>query len=134
MSQRQADLATALKKPGLSARELGALGEEYVAFKLCEKGCRIVARNYRTRYGEIDIIASDPREHTTLIVEVKTRRTKRFGTPQEAVTPAKVHRILKAAYEWAGTAQGSHYPFSLVVFSVFVTRDCVAMYGIPVVL
>lgn len=134
MSHQQADLASALKKPGLSPRELGALGEEYVALKLSEKGCTILARNYHTRYGEIDVIASDPREHTTIIAEVKTRRTKRFGPPEEAVTPAKVQRILKAAFEWVGTSPGPRYPFSLVVFSVFVTPECVAMYSVPVVL
>lgn len=58
-------------------------------------GYKILTRNYRTKVGEIDIIAKD--RETIVFVEVKARRTNHFGGPKSALTPAKQARISKAA-------------------------------------
>ncbi len=58
---------------------------------LSEKGYALVERNYRTRYGEIDLVVRD--EKTLVFVEVKLRRGTGFGDPLEAVTPRKRARI-----------------------------------------
>lgn len=74
---------------------LGQLGETLACRYLSRQGYRIVRRNYRTKLGEIDIIAE---EHGTLaFVEVKTRRGHWCGHPFEAVTKAKRRQISKAA-------------------------------------
>jgi putative endonuclease len=72
--------------------ELGRAGEDIAARFLAEHGWRIVGRNVRCgRSGEIDIVAE--RAGVLAFVEVKTRRSDRFGTPGEAVTWRKQNRI-----------------------------------------
>jgi len=74
---------------------LGKCGEEVAADFLKEQGYKILARNYKSHFGEIDIIAWD--KDTLCFVEVKTRRSQRFGTPQEAVTVSKQRQIARSA-------------------------------------
>lgn len=76
-------------------KQLGTAGEEIAAKYLAEKGYLIVKRNYRCKNGEIDLVAKD--QDTIVFVEVKTRRSLKFGTPQSAVTSKKQMRISMAA-------------------------------------
>lgn len=85
--------------PSLSRNELGALGEQVATEYLESLALRIVARNWRCRYGELDVIAADG-DHTVVFVEVKTRTGDGFGGLPEAVTPAKVRRIRRLAGLW----------------------------------
>lgn len=75
--------------------ELGRMGENIACAFLQYGGYSILTRNYRSAAGEIDIIACKA-EHLAF-VEVKLRRTSRFGKPCEAVSPAKRRRIRRAA-------------------------------------
>ena len=70
-------------------------GEAYAANYLEAAGWRILERNYRIRSAEIDLIVE--REGVIVFVEVKTRRSKRFGRPAEAVTLNKQRKIIEAA-------------------------------------
>lgn len=79
----------------MAAVSKGAAGEVLAARFLREKGYTILAANYRTRFGEIDIIARD--EPYIAFVEVKTRSEAAIYAPREAVTPAKQQRLLKTA-------------------------------------
>lgn len=72
----------------------GSLGENYAVSLLKKKGYRILEKNFRTKLGEIDIIALD--RDTLVFVEVKARWSRRFGRPEEAVTPQKINKIKKA--------------------------------------
>ena len=74
---------------------LGNKGEEAAVNFLKGKGYKILARNYRTTLGEIDIIAKD--KDTLCFIEVKTRRSDRAGLPAEAVSALKQKQISKAA-------------------------------------
>ncbi len=74
---------------------LGSKGEETATALLKENGYKILHRNYKTKLGEIDIIARD--RDTYVFIEVKTRRTARFGSPAEAVVRNKQRQISKAA-------------------------------------
>ena len=73
----------------------GAIGEVLAARFLRDKKYDILASNYRCRFGEIDIIASD--DSYIAFVEVKTRRVDAMYTPREAVGVAKQRRILQTA-------------------------------------
>ena len=75
--------------------KLGAQGETIAAAHLEAQGMRIVDRNFHTRYGEVDLIAEQG--DAIVFVEVKTRRTRAYGTPEESVTPRKRERLLKTA-------------------------------------
>lgn len=81
----------------------GKLGEDLATEQLWHLGYAILARRYRTRYGEIDIVAQDG--ETIVFVEVKARRTDRFGTAAESITAWKQRRIAAMALDylaWSG--------------------------------
>ncbi len=79
----------------LSKRSSGAWGEELALRYLSRKGYTLVERNYRTRYGELDLILR--KNNTLVFVEVKLRRGTGFGDPLEAVTPRKQAKIRSLA-------------------------------------
>ena len=79
--------------------ELGALGEQIAVEHLQRLGLRIIARNWRCRYGELDVIADDG-AGTIVFVEVKTRTGDGFGGVEQAVTPLKVRRLRRLAGLW----------------------------------
>jgi putative endonuclease len=74
---------------------LGAWGEEQAAYYLENRGYRIVERGFRSRFGEIDIIAGTADE--LIFCEVKTRRQGALAAPQEAVSRSKQRRLIKTA-------------------------------------
>lgn len=74
---------------------LGRSGEEAAGRFLKEKGYKILKRNYKSKLGEIDIIAQD--RDTLCFIEVKTRRSLKYGLPSEAVCGFKQSKISKAA-------------------------------------
>ena len=75
--------------------ERGRLGEEYAARLLEREGYRILSRNFRTRYGEIDLIAQ--KGEILAFVEVKTRAADSLSRPAAAVSRRKQGRIILAA-------------------------------------
>ena len=81
------------KKDG--RKELGQAGEKMAEVFLRKQGYRILARNYQTLYGEIDLIAREARE--TVFIEVRTKRGKSFGTPIESLTRNKISHWEKSA-------------------------------------
>ncbi len=78
----------------LPAHQLGKTGENQAIKYLRNEGYKIRSRNFRTKFGEIDIIAKD--KDTLVFVEVKTRSGTGFGNPEESITPGKIGRIIKA--------------------------------------
>ena len=77
---------------------IGRRGEDLVCQELERRGCSVIARRYRTRYGEIDIIT----RHGGVIafVEVKARQDRRFGNPEAAVTVHKQQRLAAMATDY----------------------------------
>ncbi len=97
---------------GLFRKELGDRGEAEAERALKKDGYKIVERNYRSRFGEIDIIAIH--KDTLVFVEVKTRSNKAYGTPGEAVDKRKQGKIIKSSMEyltqvWKGEEPHSRY-------------------------
>jgi len=80
-------------------RDLGAFGERVAAAHLEAKGYRIRERNFRTREGEIDLVAE--RGGTLVFVEVRTRRGDAAGSAAESVTAAKATHIIAVAQAYA---------------------------------
>jgi putative endonuclease len=79
----------------MNTKSIGNDGEEQAVCELVRLGYKIIDRNYQTRYGEIDIIAED--DCTLVFVEVKKKRSVRFGTPAEMVTKNKLRKIINMA-------------------------------------
>ncbi len=78
-----------------SRLNIAEMGESFAAGHLKAHGYKILAQNYRSGRGEIDIVAQDG--DCIVFVEVKTRRSLKFGTPQAAVTTQKQRQISKVA-------------------------------------
>jgi len=76
-------------------KTFGASAERVAALHLEQHGYRILARNVRTRYGEIDLIAEDA--DGIAFVEVKARRGRAYGAPEEALTPRKQLKLVQLA-------------------------------------
>jgi putative endonuclease len=83
-------------------QSLGRCGEDLACAELERRGYVIVARRFRTRAGELDIVARDGA--TLVFVEVKARRSAAFGTPLEAVTRGKQRRLCAMAAEYLARA------------------------------
>lgn len=98
---------------------LGQSGERVAADFLEEKGIRVIDSNWRCASGEIDLVALDGAE--LVIVEVKTRRSRRYGDPLEALTRAKLLRLRTLAVLWAREHQ--HVIGSLRIDAVGVIMD-----------
>jgi|Tabmets5t2r1_1033131.scaffolds.fasta_scaffold200102_1 putative endonuclease len=102
-------------RPSADGRqELGRLGETLAATLLEAVGLRIVARNWRCRDGEIDLVAAGP--GLLVFCEVKTRRGHGYGSPAAAVTPMKQVRLrrLAAAYLGANPTPSCRVRFDVV--------------------
>ncbi len=82
----------------IDAGVAGRIAEDEACRFLRERGYEIVARNWRTRQGEIDIVAREGR--TLAFVEVKSRSRTGYGGPEAAVHPTKQRRIIAAAQDF----------------------------------
>ncbi len=94
-----ARLARTLNASGLASHALGQVGEDFACHELTKRGWRILDRNWRSRYGELDIVALDT-DDVLVFVEVKTRRGHAHGTPQEAVTLHKQIAMRRTSCLW----------------------------------
>ena len=100
-------------------RETGASGEALAAAYLTARGWTVLARNWRCRTGEIDIIARDP-DGVMVVCEVKTRRWLGYGDPLESITYAKVRRLRELAMEWVRSQEERVGPVRLDAVGVLV--------------
>lgn len=97
---------------------LGKYGEAVAVRYLERNGWMILGRNWRCDAGELDVIAQ--RDGVVAICEVKTRRSSRFGTPLEAVTPTKLRRLRKLAGRWLAQHQSYVANVRIDVITVMV--------------
>lgn len=92
---------------------LGKKGEKLATDYLKKQGYKILKRNYKTPFGEADIIVQDKDE--IVFVEVKTRIGDRYGTPREAVTKTKQQRYYKIAEcYWLKTGEEPNARFDVI--------------------
>ena len=110
-------------------QKLGKLGEDLACAELARRGYSILARRYRTRFGEIDIIARD--NDVTVFIEVKTRRGDEFGGGAEAVTAWKQRRITQMAVDYLARQRLHDRPcrFDVVVVDLTDPTACVEVYA-----
>jgi putative endonuclease len=80
-----------------SKKDLGNFGENIACSYLKKKGLKLIERNFRYQRYEIDLIFLDKIKQTVIFVEVKTRKNKAFGEPEESIHFIKQQNILKAA-------------------------------------
>jgi len=100
----------------LTGKRTGKQGEDLAALWLAEAGYRIIERNYRCLFGEIDIVAQEG--DALVFVEVKSRRSGAFGAPELAVDPEKQRKISRTALHYLGQKHLSHRPARFDVVAV----------------
>jgi len=106
--------------------ELGPAGERVACRYLRDKGYKILARGFRCPYGEIDVVALD--RDTIVFVEVKTRSDERAADLEEAVRPAKIRRLTRAAKVYLQRKRVPDHPARFDFVGVILPRQ-----GRPVV-
>ncbi len=97
-------------------RAQGRQGEELAAAYLTAGGYTIIGRNFTSRYGEIDLICRDG--DTLVFVEVKMRRSSRFGTAAEAISRPKQRRLVNAAQDYLQKTGDSRSPVRFDVVTI----------------
>jgi len=94
-------------------KALGKKGERLAEAFLKNKGCRILQKNYRTPFGEADLIVRDGDE--TVFVEIKTRTSDAYGAPAESVNRAKQQRYFRIAeFYWKQSKQEPNARFDVI--------------------
>ena len=108
------------------ADPIAILGEDKACIFLENNNFRILERNFRKGYGEIDIICIDSENHKEKIlvfVEVKTRTTNTFGTPFESITPWKLKTLIKTAEYYKLTHKGLPDSMRIDAVSVLLSSN-----------
>jgi len=100
-------------------KRVGNKGESIAEDYLKQKGYKIIHRNYRCKFGEIDIIAKD--DDTIVFTEVRTKRNDNFGSPQDSITSTKIDKISKTALSFIQeeklTGYSYRFDFIAITFS-----------------
>jgi putative endonuclease len=102
-------------------KRFGDRGEDLATDYLVKKGMKILARQYKTKFAEIDLIAKDGDE--IVFVEVKTRRSLAFGYPEESVTPVKLRKIQQAAAQYLAENKMNHTPHRVDIIAIHWTDE-----------
>jgi putative endonuclease len=105
----------------MKRRETGVLGEKIASEFLGNNGYEILETNYRCPEGEIDIIAKQ--QDTLVFIEVKTRRSQSFGSPEESITLVKKERLRTLADRYGQEHQGLPLNWRIDVVAVQIDRS-----------
>lgn len=103
-------------------KSTGAAGEELAAQYLLNRGDEILARNWRIREGELDLITLD-RSGLIHMIEVKTRSSAAFGHPLEAIDSSKAHRIQRLALDWLATNGALGCDYQIDAIAILISSD-----------
>ena len=101
-------------------QQLGKQGQDLAEKYLKTKGLKTLERNFRSRYGEIDLIMKD--KNTLVFVEVKSRRSKGFGEPLESVTSQKQEKISFIALHYLQLKKALQKPARFDVIGIQMTE------------
>jgi putative endonuclease len=97
-------------------QQLGIIGEELAATELTARGYAVVARRYRTRHGEIDLVCEH--DGTIVFVEVRARASAEFGRAAESVTDAKKRKVSAMAVDYLARNEIANRPCRFDVVAV----------------
>lgn len=101
-----------------SRKQTGQRGEDIAADFFAANGYTIVARNWRCPVGELDLIVV--KENTLVFVEVRTRRSSRYGSPEESITPAKQAKLIELAQTYLQQMPPPHPAWRIDVAGVWL--------------
>jgi putative endonuclease len=105
----------------MKRQELGAIGEKLARDFLKKKGYKILDTNYRCREGELDIIAR--KKDCLVFIEVRTKTSAGFGSPEESVTSSKKEKIISSALVYLSEHQDLPESWRIDFVAVELDRD-----------
>ncbi len=105
----------------MKRQETGNLGEKLAVEFLKKRGYRIMQNNYRCPEGEIDIVALQ--KDCLVFVEVRTKRSSEFGSPEESITPTKMDKLRRVAAHYRQTHDDVPASWRIDVFAIEIGRQ-----------
>ncbi|SFH50573.1 putative endonuclease [Tindallia magadiensis] len=102
-------------------QSIGRKGEAKAKQYLLEKGYSVLSENFRAKIGEVDIVITD--RDSIIFVEVKSRRTEKYGLPREAVTPYKQSKIRRVALLYIKKYKLEKRKVRFDVIEIYVDED-----------
>ncbi len=99
---------------------MGAFGERAAKEYLKKRGYKILETNFRCALGEIDIVAWEG--DSLVFVEVRTRRSQTFGTPEESITAAKKARLIRLAQSYVQGHRDSSSPWRIDIVAIEIDQ------------
>jgi len=110
-----------MKKYRLANKEFGDWGEQIAVDYLISNKIKVIGRNIRTRYGEIDILGQ--KDGIIIFFEVKTRRTEEFGNPEDAVDYKKREHMKNSALDYMQSNLDLEMDWRIDVIAIFVGEN-----------
>lgn len=105
----------------MNKKEIGKIGEDFALKYFKKKGFEICERNYKTNFGEVDLIVR--KENLLVFVEVKARKSLEFGEPIEAVNVRKQEKIRFIANYYLLRKKMRDYQIRFDIFSIILDKD-----------
>ena len=105
----------------MKRQETGNLGEKLAVGFLQKQGYHILQTNYRCPEGEVDIVAR--RKDCLVFIEVRTRRSQEFGSPEESITPAKMDKLRRVAAHYRQTHDDTPASWRIDVVAIEMDRQ-----------
>lgn len=105
------------------AQNIGSKAETIAADYLLGQGYRIVSRNWRCQWGELDLIAQDG--ELMVFIEVKARRSLEFGSPEESLTRAKQRKLIRAVWQYLQSVDklNQNWRFDMIAMDLNAAGD-----------
>ena len=105
----------------MKRRDTGLLGEKLAKDFLTRSGYHIIETNYRTRDGEVDIVARH--KNTLVFIEVRAKKSLSFGTPEESITETKMEKLRRVAEHYRQTHDNLPASWRIDVVAVVMDKD-----------
>lgn len=102
-------------------KNIGNIGEDLALSFLIQNGYKILEKNFRTNFGEIDIIAQ--KRNTIVFIEVKTRTSIKYGYPYEAVNYRKQQKIKKVSQSYIKLNNLRNFQYRFDIIEVFINGN-----------
>lgn len=110
-----------MEKFHLANKEFGDWGEQIAVDYLIDQNVKIIGRNIRTNYGEIDILGQ--KDGILIFFEVKTRRTENFGNPEDAVNYIKQEHMKNSAIEYIQSNSDMEIDWRIDVIAIYTGKN-----------
>ncbi len=110
-----------MEKFHLTNKEFGDWGEQIAVDYLIDHNVKIIGRNIRTNYGEIDILGQ--KDGILIFFEVKTRRTENFGHPEDAVNYIKQEHMKNSAIEYIQSNSDMEIDWRIDVIAIYTGKN-----------